>query len=236
MKNILSRVGFCTKVWWQATKGSAQLVYGAWRLSRLIRPIVTVFGGARLKQDSPYAQQAHELAHKLIKQDISVITGGGPGIMRAASCGASHEIREYLRARSIGITVEGLKGEESSQECAQEYLVMSHFWARKWLMINYSVAFAIFPGGFGTVDELAQVVTLIQTKKLPGVPVVLIGTEYWQLFMDWMHNSALKEGLISQDDINLIRVTDDVDHALTLLKERCDVCNIPVEKLQQKKG
>ena len=235
MKNFLSRIGFCTKVWWQVTKGSVQLVYGAWKISRLMHPIVTVFGGARLKQDSPYALQAHELAHKLIKQDISVITGGGPGIMRAASCGATHEVREYLRARSIGIAVEGL-GEAPAQECAQEYLVMSHFWARKWLMINYSVAFAVFPGGFGTVDEFAQVITLIQTKKLPGVPVVLIGTQYWQPFMDWAHNSALKEGLISEEDVNLIRVTDDIDQAFMLLKERCDVCNVPVEKLKKKKG
>lgn len=235
MKNFLGRIGFCAKVWWHVIKGSMQLIYGSWRISYLVRPIVTVFGGARLKQDSLYARKAHDLAHKLIKQDISVITGGGPGIMRAASCGASHEVREYLRARSIGIAVEGL-GEESAKECAQEYLIMSNFWARKWLMINYSVAFAIFPGGFGTLDELAQVITLIQTKKLPGVPVVLIGTEYWQPFMDWVHNSALKEGLISKEDINLIRVTDDIDQALILLKERCDMCNVPVEKLKKKKG
>lgn len=230
---FFKRIGFCFKVFWQLTGGMAQIMWGAWRISRLPRPIVTIFGGARLEQESLYARQAHELAHELIKQNISIITGGGPGIMRAASCGATHEIRENIQARSIGIAVEGLS-EEPAQECAQEYLIMNQFFARKWLMINYSVAFAVFPGGFGTVDELAEVVTLIQTKKLPGVPVVLIGTQYWKLFMDWLHSSALKEGLITQDDINLIRVTDNLEEALFLLKERCEVCNIPVEKLKKK--
>lgn len=210
------------------------MIRGAWKLGKLPKPIVTIFGGSRLPQESVYARQAHELAHKLIRCNISVITGGGPGIMRAASCGANHEIRDKVIARSIGISVEGL-GEESSQECTQEYFVMREFYSRKWLMINYSTAFAVFPGGFGTLDEVAGVVTLIQTKKMPGYPVVLIGAEYWKHVIEWMHKSALPSGLISQDDINLICVTDDIDEAVLLLKERTIVCNLPVEKLKNKK-
>lgn len=232
---LFKRLGFCLKVAWQLSRVFIQMIRGAWKLGKLPKPIVTICGGHLLTQDSPYARLAHQLAHKLIQENISVITGGGPGIMRAASCGATHQIRDKITARSIGISVEGLK-EEDSSECTQEYFVMREFFARKWLMINYSVAFAIFPGGFGTLDEFAEVVTLIQTKKLPGVPVVFIGKDYWKHLFEWMHKSALKEGLITKEDINLIHLTDDIDEALILLKERCQMCNVPVEKLKEKKG
>ncbi|MGE0009235.1 MAG: TIGR00730 family Rossman fold protein [Candidatus Babeliales bacterium] len=233
MLSIFKRIGFCLKVTWQLGTVFVQMLRGAWRLGKLPRPVVTIFGGHLLPHNSTYAQLAHQLAHRLIQENISVITGGGPGIMRAAGCGATHQIREGITARSIGITVEGL-GEKMAQECAQEYFIMPEFFARKWLMINYSVAFAVFPGGFGTLDEFAEVITLIHTKKLPGVPVVLFGKDYWKHFIEWMHKSALHEGLITNDDINLIHVTDDIDEALLLLKERCQTCNMPVEKLKKR--
>lgn len=231
---IFRRIWFSIKVFWQVFRAAAQMICGAWRMSRLPRPIVTIFGGHLIKANSAYARQAHVLAHKLIAQDISVITGGGPGIMEAASCGATHELQKHMQARSIGIVIEGLS-EKQAQACVQDYFVMTNLYARKWLMTEYSVAFAVFPGGFGTLNELAEVVTLIQIKRLPGVPVVLIDKTYWKTFMAWLHETALQEGLISQDDMQLIRVTDDLDEALTLLKERCERCNIPVEKLKEKK-
>lgn len=98
---------------------------------------------------------------------------------------------------------------------------MDNFGARKWLLINYSRAFAVFPGGYGTLNELMEVLTLIQTKKKKKVPVVLIGKEYWKPFIDWVHESALKNGLISQDDIALFMITDDVHEAFTILKNHC---------------
>lgn len=205
-------------------KTTFQLLYGVWKVSNLPQPRVTIFGGARVKQDSSYARLAHELTHKLIQENISVITGGGPGIMAASSCTFVEPYEKKLRAKTLGITVKGLEIENMKPGCDYEHIVLDYFYARKWLMINYSVAFAVFPGGFGTVDELAEVITLMQTKKLPGIPVVLLGTQYWEPFMDWVHNSALKHGLISQEDINLIRITDDIDHAVKLLKERCEVC------------
>lgn len=232
--NIFRRIWFFVKVFWQTSKAAVQMMWGAWRLSRLPRPIVTVFGGHRTQANSPYAHQAHVLAHKLIEQDISVITGGGPGIMEAASCGATYDMQKHIQARSIGITVEGIS-EKRAQACAQDYFVMSNLYARKWLMIEYSVAFAVFPGGFGTLNEFSEVVTLIQIKQLPGVPVILIDKTYWKPFLDWLHMSALQQGLIKKDEINLIRATDNLDEAVMLLKERCEVCNIPVEKLKEKK-
>ncbi len=214
-------------------KTTIQLIYGVWKVSRLPEPIITVFGGARLKQDDFFAKQAHELTHKLARANISVITGGGPGIMQAASCAVRDEQAKAIRARTLGITVKGLGKKEPVNECAKEYIVMDYFFARKWLMINFSVAFVVFPGGFGTMDELAEVVTLFQTEQLPGVPVVLIGTDYWKPFMQWLTDSALKHSLVSQDDINLIRVTDNLDEAFCLLQERCEQCKKCVHQLKQ---
>lgn len=214
-------------------KTTWQLLYGVHRVSQLEQPIVTIFGGARVKQGSEFGRQAHELAHMLIKDEISVITGGGPGIMEAANCGASHELREQLRLRNIGVTVAGLDDKEELNKCAQEQIVMDYFFARKWLLINYSVAFAIFPGGFGTLDELAEVVTLMQTKKLPGVPVVLIGKEFWQPLIDWLSEQPLKHGLISKEDLELLHVTDDLVVAHRILKERCETCTVCVHELEK---
>ncbi len=225
---------YCYRVLFSSLfKTTFQLIYGVWKVSRLPEPIVTVFGGARLKQDDFYAQQAHELSHRLARANISVITGGGPGIMEAANCGISHEQAKAIRARTLGITVKGLGKKEQVNECAKEYIVMDYFFPRKWLMINFSVAFVVFPGGFGTMDELAEVATLMQTEQLPGVPLVLIGTEYWQPFMNWLTDSALKNGLISEKDLNLIRVTDDLDEAFCLLQERCELCKKCVYELKQ---
>ncbi len=222
--NIFQRIYILCSTWWNLTLVLFQMMYGAWKISRLADPIVTIFGGSRIDQHNKYARQAHELGHALIKDDISVITGGGPGIMRAASCGASHEMRKAIKARSIGISVQGLEGEAASNDCDTDYFVMRQFFSRKWLMINYSVAFAVFPGGFGTLDELAEILTLIQTKKLSGSPVVLIGVNYWKPFVDWLHDTVLQQGLITQEELGLFKVTDDLDHARFLLKEHCKLC------------
>jgi uncharacterized protein (TIGR00730 family) len=200
-----------------------QLMRGIWRIGHLQGPIVSIFGGSRLQMKSPYAETAHDLASLLIQHDISVITGGGPGIMEAANCGATHAETEKTTARSIGITVKGLE-QEAFNMCAQEKIIVDYFFVRKWLMIEYSVAFAFFPGGFGTLDEFGEVVTLMQTKKLAGVPVVLIGKSFWGPYMQWLHDYPLKEGLIVKKDLDLIKVVDNVDEALQLLKEHCDIC------------
>ncbi len=139
-----------------------QLVYGFWRISKLEQPIVSIFGSARLAQDQIYFKQAHDLAQRFIAHDISVLAGGGPGIMEAVTCGAVvHD--GTGKGKSIGIGVRGL-GEKRSL-CVQEYFELDYFFARKWLLTQYSSAFIVFPGGFGTLDELAEVLTLIQTKK-----------------------------------------------------------------------
>jgi hypothetical protein len=205
-------------------KLSIQLPYGVWKLAHLSQPIVTVMGGSRVAPDTPYARLAHELAHQLTDRGISVITGGGPGIMEAVSCGATHLEQENMRARTVGITVKGLLEHEPINVCAPEFVVVETFAARKWLMMNYSIAFAFFPGGFGTLEELAEVATLMQTKNLPGVPIVLLGKDYWTPLIGWLRDYALREGLITKEGFEMLHLTDDIDEAVRLLIDRCQKC------------
>lgn len=204
-----------------------QLLYGEWRMSKLTGTIVTVFGGSRLKRDDPYFGKAHELSAMLVKEGISVVTGGGPGIMEAASCGAIFD--QEGRGKSIGVGVRDLN--EGRNQCVEEYFELDYFFARKWLLTRHSIAFAVFPGGFGTMDELAEVLTLIQTKKMPPLPIILFGKEFWQPFMNWITDKALKHGLVSENDIKLFIITDSLQEAFSHLYGACLACgHEPKEK------
>lgn len=195
------------------------LLSGIWQVSKLRYAPVTVFGGARLSQDSIYIQKAQKLAHLLLEAGIPVITGGGLGIMEAANCGAVKKGQKNV-ITTIGIGVKGLKedGVQQFNKCTETHIIIDYYFARKWLLINYSIGFAVFPGGFGTLDELMELLTLIQTKLLIPAPIVLIGTEYWKPFMTWLYDSALANKLIDPENVSLFTVTDDVDLAFTLLK------------------
>ncbi len=195
-----------------------QILYGAWKISGSGGPYVSIFGGARFAQDDPYAHKAHALAGMLVDANISVLTGGGPGIMEAASCGA---VNPKSTAKSIGISVKDLG--EGRNPCVQIYFELDHFFARKWLLTRYSSAFVVFPGGFGTLDEMAEVLTLIQTKRIKPVPIVLIGKEYWDPFMHWIKTEAIKHGTVSEKDVALFTVTDDLHQAFCLVRDECAV-------------
>jgi len=196
-----------------------QTLYGIWKITAVPVPRVTIFGSARLEQDDPYAKQAHELGGKFIEEGISVLTGGGSGIMEAASCGALQKNNGELEAISMGIGVKELG--EGKNPCVQEYIELDYFFARKYLLTRSSIAFIVFPGGFGTVDEMGEVLTLIQTKKMPKMPIVLIGTEYWDLFLQWLRKQVLKHGAISESDLELFTVTDDIDYAFKIVSDFC---------------
>lgn len=198
------------------------IMRGAWKMTRLPQPRVTFFGGARVMQDSQHAKGAHELARRLAATGVSIVTGGGPGIMEAANCGAYEAVKGSGRIASMGIGVDHLPGEQKINACAQEFIVLHHFFARKWLLINYSIGFVIFPGGFGTLDEFSEVITLIQTKKLKQVPIILFNTEYWKLLIQWIHETAIAHGMIPQEDADLVVVTDDFDEIFCLLRDQCD--------------
>ena len=191
-----------------------RIMRGAWKVSKLKQPVVTVFGGSKLEQIHPYAKKAHELGELLVSHGISVITGGGPGIMQAANCGAADN---NTGARTIGISVRGLAGEHLNT-CSHETIIVKHFFARKWLLTRYATGFVVFPGGFGTLDELFEIVTLMQVDMMKPLPVILIGKDYWSFLLDWI-DRAVQEGLVLKKDSDLIFVTDDIQEAFNHLEE-----------------
>jgi uncharacterized protein (TIGR00730 family) len=204
-------------------KVTFQIIRGVWKIKKLHQPIITIFGSARLKQGSPFFNQAHNFGHTLIEKNISLITGGGPGIMLAITCGAIPHSKD-IKARTLSVTVRSIFEKEPENPCAQDSLVMDYFFARKWLMMQYSVAFVVFPGGFGTLDEFAEVMTLLQTKLLPGKPVILIDTDYWKPLIQWIEQKAIKHGTISQAERDLLYVTDDLEDAIRVIEKTCLEC------------
>lgn len=203
-----------------------RLMWGMWKLTKLRQPAITVFGGARIKADSEHAQVAANLAKKLVAHGYSIITGGGPGIMEAANFGAMEYIKEckldnpkacnMVISAGIGLLQLNIEKENTY---IQEHIIMDYFFTRKWLLVRYSQGFVVFPGGFGTLDELFEVVTLRQTHKMQQVPIILIDRDFWKPIIEWRDQRALKDGLISEDDLSLFTVVDTVDEAFTLLNQ-----------------
>lgn len=207
---------------WHLLKVFFQLIRGVWKISRLRYAPITIFGGTHLHAESVYIKKAQLLARKLAAQNIPVLTGGGPGIMEAASCGAYGDKEEENIISTMGIGVTGLI-DEKINKCLKHNIMVDYFFARKWLLVEYSAGFAVFPGGFGTLDELAELLTLIQTKQRKPAPIVLIGDKYWNPLIYWINNCALKEGLIKEEDAKLFRITDDVEEAFKILNIKNDI-------------
>lgn len=190
-------------------------------LGKLRQPIVTIFGGKRAAGESIYVQQAYAFSRQLVAHRISVLTGGGPGIMEAANCGAYAAALKLGHADwyTLGIGVHGVNGHFASR-CAH-VVVMPYFYMRKWLLMAYSRAFVVFPGGLGTADELFQLLNLMKLHKLPERPVLLIGTLYWKPLLAWITESGIARGLIPADSVNLLVVTDDLEKALATVRDAC---------------
>lgn len=210
------RLAHCLMVWARFTHVSWQVLYGVWRITVLRGPIVSIFGGSRIDKTNYYFTQAHWIASQLVARDISVITGGGTGIMEAANCGAIDP--NCNRVRSIGIGVEGL--DQGPNPCVSEYFELHYFFARKWLMTKYSSAFIFLPGGFGTLDELFEIVTLMQTNKMPQLPIFLVGVEYWRGGFEWLSKTVLVSGAIPAAALNIMFLTDDLELVVnTIIKQ-----------------
>lgn len=170
-----------------------------------IQVAVSIFGSARFKPDNPYFEQCVKLARKLSDAGFAVFSGGGPGIMQAANMGA------YEGASpSVGLNIE-LPHEQASNPWQNVSLNYRHFFSRKIGLVKYSSAFVVFPGGYGTLDELCEVMTLMQTAKIRKKPLVLFGSKFWKGFIDWSRDALLQEGTISEKDIDLMTVMDDID-------------------------
>lgn len=211
----MARLGMVIRAYLQLLRAFWQLIYGVWRISKLPEPRVSIFGGARFAAHDRYYTKAKELGTMLANDNISVLTGGGPGIMEAASCGVLAPKKDGVKI--IGVGVNGL--DERPSECVQEHFNLDYFFARKWLLVYYSEAFVVFPGGFGTLDEMSEVLTLMQTKKLKRAPIILVGYEFWKPFMHWLEKEALAHGTVSKNDLTLFVITDDLDEVQRLIKK-----------------
>jgi uncharacterized protein (TIGR00730 family) len=174
---------------------------------------VSVFGSARSKPDSPECKLAENLGRALADAGFAVITGGGPGVMEAANKGAAE-----AGGLSVGLGIE-LPFEQGLNEWVDIGIDFRYFFARKTMFVKYAHAFVVLPGGFGTLDELFEAVTLVQTKKVTRFPVVLMGVAYWQGLLDWLRTTMEAEGKIGPEDLNLILLTDDVNQAVSHIVE-----------------
>ncbi len=180
-----------------------------------VGPCVSIFGSARIKPGSKYYEMAIKTAELISKNDFGVITGGGPGIMEAGNLGAHN-----AGGKSVGLGIE-LPFEQGVNDYvhADYEINFKYFFVRKVMFVKYAQGFIVFPGGFGTLDEVFECLTLIQTGKIERIPIVLVGTEYWGGLIDWVKKQLRDDGLISPEDINLVHLTDDYTEAVEIV---CD--------------
>ncbi len=198
---------------WRALRILGEFVEGFDTLAS-VGPAVTIFGSARVPRGDPYYRTARKLASRLVKDGFAIITGGGPGIMEAANRGA-----QDAGGLSIGCNIE-LPFEQGLNDYVDLGMEFRYFFVRKTMFMKYAEAFCIFPGGFGTLDELFESLTLIQTGKVEHFPVVLFGTKYWQGLVDWIEKQPLDEGKIAPADLNLFTLTDDIEEAAATILMR----------------
>ena len=192
---------------WRVMRIQSEFVEGFGALAEL-GPAVSVFGSARTKPGSPYYALAEEVGGRLVRAGYAVITGGGPGAMEAANKGAA-----TAGGASVGLGIE-LPFEQGLNDYVNLGVNFRYFFARKTMFVKYAEGFIVLPGGFGTLDELFEAVTLVQTQKVTSFPIVLLGTDYWAGLLDWLKASALDHGTISEKDLRLLQVTDDIDEAV----------------------
>ncbi|MDO9042876.1 MAG: TIGR00730 family Rossman fold protein [Desulfocapsaceae bacterium] len=198
---------------WRMFRIMSEFVEGFDALSALDVPVVTIYGSARTTTDNPYYKLAEELAGKLAQAGYGIITGGGPGIMEAANKGAFE-----AGGISIGLNIH-LPHEQTPNAYINFPLHFKYFFVRKVMFMKYSMAFICMPGGFGSLDELFESLTLIQTQSVKPFPVILIGSDFWGGLLEWIKDKFITNGTISKDNLLLIDVMDDVDSVVSYIKK-----------------
>ena len=178
------------------------------------RPAVSIFGSTRVKPEDEVYQKAERIGGLLAENGFAVITGGGPGVMEAANKGAV-----LAGGKSIGLNIQ-LPLEQKPNPYANVSLSFRYFFVRKVMFVKYAMAFIILPGGFGTMDELMESMTLIQTRRIRPFPVILVGTDYWKGFLKWMKEVVLKEGKISAEDMDIFQIIDEPEKIVKAIKKR----------------
>ena len=197
---------------WRVMRIQAEFVEGFGFLSELGKA-VSVFGSARTKPGTPDYQKAQDIASGLVRAGYAVITGGGPGIMEAANKGAFE-----ASGTSVGLGIE-LPLESGLNEYVNMGIEFRYFFVRKTVFMKYSQAFVVLPGGYGTMDELFEALTLVATGKITRFPIVLVGGEYWSGLLDWLKTTMLAEGKIGQDELALLHLADDPNEVVNIIKE-----------------
>lgn len=198
---------------WRMFRILAEFVEGFETMTN-IGPSVSIFGSARVKNDHPYYKIATKVAEKIAEKKFAIITGGGPGIMEAANLGAQN-----AKGRSCGINIDLPYEDRSNPYIDRKYLLTFHyFFVRKVMFIRYAQAYVFLPGGYGTLDELFEALNLIQTKRIRPFPIFLIGTEYWKGLVDWLKNTILENKNLNEEDLNLFKITDDIDEVVNSIE------------------
>ncbi|MBD3291069.1 TIGR00730 family Rossman fold protein [candidate division KSB1 bacterium] len=197
---------------WRVFRIISEFVEGFEELSQ-INDCVTMFGSARVKEGDKNYELAREIAKQLVKANYGVITGGGPGIMEAGNRGAME-----TGGNSIGLNID-LPFEQKPNPYANIQIEFRYFFVRKVMFVKYAKAFVILPGGFGTMDELFESLTLIQTFRISKFPVVLVGETYWQGLINWLHDTVLNENMIGEKDLELFKITDDPEMVVKIISD-----------------
>ncbi|MFP8488558.1 TIGR00730 family Rossman fold protein [Gracilimonas sp. Q87] len=199
---------------WSVFKIMGEFVEGYDKLFQ-IGPCISIFGSARTTPENEYYQLAVETADKITKKGFGVITGGGPGIMEAANKGA-----ELAKGKSVGLGISLPFEQGINQHVDPDFMInFNYFFVRKVMFVKYAQGFVVFPGGFGTLDELFESLTLIQTRKIDQIPIILFGSSYWEGLVDWINKTMKGWGTISDKDTDLFHVTDSTDEVVDII---CD--------------
>ncbi|MBS0588194.1 MAG: TIGR00730 family Rossman fold protein [Proteobacteria bacterium] len=195
---------------WRLFGIMAEFVEGTERLE-VIQPAVSIFGSARTGPNSPHYQLAEQIAKQLSDAGFAVISGGGPGIMEAANKGAY-----YGKSPSIGLNIQ-LPHEQHRNAYQDISQTFRHFFARKYMFVKFATAYVVLPGGFGTLDELMEALTLVQTGKTRKMPIILVYSSFWRGLLEWFQNTLIAEGCISADDMQLIQIIDEPDQIVSAI-------------------
>lgn len=197
---------------WRVLRILSEFVDSFEAMNELPLKMASVFGSARIKPGSPLFEEAQKIGRLLVEAGYGVITGGGPGIMGAANDGAAK-----AKGVSVGLNIE-LPMEQHPNKYQTKSLSFRYFFTRKVCFLKYSIGVCVFPGGFGTMDEFFETMTMVQTRKINPVPIVLIGRDYWQGLIDWLRNVMLREGMIGEDDMALFTLVDTAEEAVNYMQ------------------
>jgi len=215
-----SNSGFVKEDPWRIFRIMAEFV-DAFEIMSTIGPAVTIFGSARMPKTDQYYKAAQAIAYGLAKEGLAVITGGGPGIMEAANHGAS-----MAKGTSVGLNIE-LPKEQKCNKYANIPINFHYFFSRKVCFVKYSMGFIFMPGGFGTLDEFFETLTLVQTNRIPKFPLVLFGKKFWDGLISWLDHAVLKRAFIDETDLKLFSVVDEPKDAINIILDYRNRIGVP---------